>query len=297
MRHIDIKDKIPELLPDSPNWGLFVRVGDLTKLRGNPDGTFHHANYESGLLLYSLVMKFRPTQILEIGTGRGYGAMCMAMGLRDAGIDGKIITLDVHAYDQKQEWAIDDGNGPRIENLSLKDVWEKHFDDDLRGRIEHRQGFSSDGMERLLAEGNFHPQLIYIDGDHTYTITRHDLFASMLLAARPFRILMDDYHPRSDLYGVRRLVDDTLEPVFQMDAIHNDQRWHGEARAKLPISESNYAQVLLDSDKTSQDIDAAFPTKKLEHVVKAHRRWGRTSLFMEYGMLNLRKRLGLLERQ
>jgi hypothetical protein len=297
MRHIDIKDKIPELLDNAPDWEAFVRVGDLTKLRGNPDGSFHHANYESGLLLYALVRKFRPTHILEIGTGRGYGALCMAMGLRDAGIDGEIITLDVHAYDQQQEWAIDDGSGPRLEQLSLKDVWETHFDDDLRARIEHRQGFSSHGMEKLLAEGDFHPQLVYIDGDHTYTITRHDLYASMLLAARPFRILMDDYHPHSDLYGVRRLVDDTLSKVFQMDAIHNDQRWYGEERAERPINASNYAQVLLDSEKTSQNIDSVFPRKKLEHVVKAHRRWGRMSLFMEYGLLNIRKRMGLLERK
>jgi hypothetical protein len=271
-------------------------VGDLTKLRGNPQAGFHHANYESGLLLYALVRHFRPTEILEIGTGRGYGAMCMAMGLRDAGIDGKIITLDVHRYGEKQEWAIDDGGGSRVERLSLQDVWEKHFDADLRAMIEHRQGFSSDGMEGLLAEDGFHPQLVYIDGDHTYTITRHDLYASMLLAARPFRILMDDYHPRSDLYGVRRLVDDTLAPVFEMDAIHNDQRWLGEARADVPLSESNYAQVLLDSDKTKTDIETAFPRQKLERTVRAHRRWGRASLFVEYGKLNLRKRLGLLDR-
>ncbi|HLA43315.1 MAG TPA: hypothetical protein VJZ27_07780, partial [Aggregatilineales bacterium] len=154
MRHIDIKDKIPELLPDeSPDWNRFVRLGNLTKLRDNPDGTFHHANYESGLLLYALVRHFKPRQLLEIGTGRGYGAFCMAMGLRDAGIsDGKIITLDIHAYDQQQHWALDDGSGARIEQLSLRQVWERYTDAELRAMIEHRQGFSSGGMENLLGE-------------------------------------------------------------------------------------------------------------------------------------------------
>jgi hypothetical protein len=296
MRHIDIKDKIPELLPQLPDWAEFVRLGNLTKLRDNPNGTFHHANYESGLLLYALVRHFRPNRILEIGTGRGYGSFCMAMALRDGGIDGKIITLDVQGYEEKIAWALDDGSGARIENLSRRDVWEKYLDADLRRMVELRQGYSSEGMARLLEENNFHPQLIYIDGDHSYTVTRHDLFASMLLADRPFRILLDDYHPRSDLYGVRRLVDDMLEPVFQMDAIYDDRRWYGEVFEQWALGQARYAQVLLDSEKTHQAVEAAFPRQRLERVVKAHRRWGRWSLFWENRLLNLRKRLGLLGR-
>jgi len=293
MRHIDIKDKIPELLPTPPDWGAFLKLGDLLKLRDQADGSFQHANYESGLLLYALVRHFKPTRILEIGTGRGYGAFCMALALRDNGTpDGKIITLDVYNYTQKQHWALDDGGGARVEQLSLQDVWEKHLDADLRAMVEHRQGFSSDGMAALLAAGDFKPQLVYIDGDHTYTITRHDLYAAMLLADRPFRVLMDDYQPRSDLYGVRRLVDSQLDPVFALDAIYNDRRWYGEPYEQVPLNQAPYAQVLLDSEKTKTALDAAFPPAELRRVVVAHRRWAQLSLFFEHTWLNLRKRLG-----
>lgn len=295
MRHIDIKDKIPELLDSPPDWSAFVKLGNLTKLRDQPDGTFGPANYASGLLLYALVRHFKSTQILEIGTGRGYGAFCMAMGLRDAGISGKIITLDVHAYDEKQRWALEDGKGARVEQLSLKDVWETRLDPQLRAMIEHRQGWSSDGMAALLAENRFHPQLVYIDGDHTYTVTRHDLYAALLLAAQPCRILLDDYHPRSHLYGVRRLVDDTLEAIFELEAIYNDRRWYGEPDEHLPLSAAPYAQVLVDTAKTKIPLERALPRRELERVVKAHRRWGRLALLAEHGVLSFRKRLGLLE--
>lgn len=295
MRHVDIKTKIPELIDDIPAWERFVHLGNLLKLRQDPDGTFRHANYASGLLLYALVRHFKPTRILEIGTGRGYGAFCMAMALRDAGIDGHIVTLDMRAYDEPQNWPISDDDGARFEKLSLADVWDKRLDPQLRPYIEHQQGFSAQGMRRLIEKGNFRPQLVYIDGDHGYVTTRHDLFASLLLADSPFRILMDDYHPRSNLYGVRRVVDNLLAPVFELEAIYNDNRWHGEASAEIPLEQAPTAQVLLDSDKMKQPLAVTLPEKKLRHVVESHWRWGKLSFMLEEKRLSLRKRLGLVE--
>lgn len=292
MRHVDIKDKIPELVTEYPAWDTFVRLGNLTKLRDQPDGTFRHANYESGLLLYALVKHYKPRQILEIGTGRGYGAFCMAMALRDCGINGKIITLDMKAYTEKQHWPLDDGSGAVIGQYSLKEVWEKYLDANLRALVEPRQGTSVEGLARLLAENTFHPDFIYVDGDHSFVVSRHDVFASLLLAARPFRMLLDDYLPRSRLYGVRKLVETSLEPVFEMEAIYNDRRWYGEADEHTPLTQAATAQVLLDSEKIKQPIDSVLPRERLQKTVQAHRRWWKLSLFTEKGLLGLQKRLG-----
>jgi hypothetical protein len=297
MRHVDIKTKIPELLAEIPPWEDFVRLGNLTKLRQDANGRFHHANYESGLLLYALVRHYRPTQILEIGTGRGYGAFCMAMALRDNGDLGRIVTLDVKSYTEKQDWPIDDGQGARVASLSLQEVWEGQLDPTLRAMIDLRQGFSSQGLAQFRAEKDFRPQFVYIDGDHSYTITRHDLFASWLLVDSPFCILLDDYMPRSDLYGVRRLVDDELEPLFELEAIHNDRRWYGEEREATPLTDSTYAQVLLDSRKVKQEWQLTFPRHELERVVEAHQRWGRYSLMRENALLRWRKNVVGLERR
>lgn len=293
MRHVDIKTKIPELIPQIPDWEAFVRLGNLTKLRQNDQGEFHHANYESGLLLYAIIRHYKPAQILEIGTGRGYGAFCMAMALRDNGTQGKIITLDVKSYTDKQTWPFDDGSGPRIESFSLQEVWEGYLDAELRAMIELRQGFSSHAMQQLLQENTFHPQFIYIDGNHTYPVSRHDLFASLLLAdSSSFRILLDDYTPHSHIYGVRRLVDSRLAPVFELEAIHNDRRWYGEANQDRPVSDSHYAQVLLDSQRAKQNWQMALPRAELERTVKQHRQWGWYSAKWEDTRISWYNRLG-----
>ena len=50
-------------------------------------------NFERGILLYSLITKYRPQNILEIGTAEGFSALCMAWALTDSNIDGKIFIL------------------------------------------------------------------------------------------------------------------------------------------------------------------------------------------------------------
>src|SRR5690348_10880800 len=89
MWNVDVKDKVRTLVTSHPAWDVFVRLGDLTKLRAESGG-FRRVNYESGVLLYALVRHFRPRTILEIGTGRGFGAFAMAMALEDMGGDGEV---------------------------------------------------------------------------------------------------------------------------------------------------------------------------------------------------------------
>jgi hypothetical protein len=274
MRHVDVKEKVAELGVDHPEWDVFRRLGDLTKLRATSAG-YQAVNYESGILLYSLVRKHRPRRLLEIGTGRGYGALCMAMALEEGGIDGRIVTIDTRAYDEPQEWAIDDGTGPRVARLSRRDVWERHVESRLRERVRQVHGSSFDGLALLLAEAGDPVEMVYIDGDHTHPVVRHDFYASLLLTRPPFRMLLDDYTPLSHLYGVRRLVDDEIAPVFEAEAIHTDGRWPGQAAAAVPLDRSDQAQVLIDSEKTKRPLAEAFPRARVARIVRFHRRWPR----------------------
>jgi hypothetical protein len=274
MRHVDVKEKIPELMPQPPDWPAFVRLGNLTKLRARPDGSFYRANFESGMLLYALVRRFQPRSILEIGTGRGFGALSLAMGMRDEGIAGRVLTVDVLDADQPQEWALDEGTGPRVARLSRAEVWGRHFDRELLSRIECAQGTSTEALDRLLRSRTFRADLVYIDADHSWPGARHDYLASLLLANRPFRILLDDYQPRSDLYGVRRLVDEEVERDFETEAIYTDRRWHGEENAAVPLSNASYAQVLVDSDRARKGLDQILDRGRLIARLGRHRRFG-----------------------
>ncbi len=274
MRHVDVKEKVAELVEAAPDWPAFVRLGDLTKLRYNADGTFQRPNFESGPLLHALVRHFRPQTVLEIGTGRGFGAISLAMGLRDAGIPGRVVTLDVLPHDQPQQWAIDDGRGPRVDSLSRREVWESHVDTALRSRIECRCGDSTTLLDQLIADPSFRADLVYVDADHDWPGVRHDYLASLLVAARPFRILFDDYQPASDLYGVRRLVDDEIARDFDLEAIHTDGRWHDGANAAAPLAESTYAQILLDSEKLRGAPDRVLDSRRVAKRLGRHRRFG-----------------------
>ena len=292
MRHVDVKDKVAELVPENPPWGEFVRLGRLTKLRRWPDGRFGAVNFESGLLLYALVKRFRPRSILEIGTGRGFGALCLATALRDLGGEGRIVTVDMNAYGQRIDWALDDGSGPRVQTLSMQDVWEQHTDASVRALIEPRSGPSAAVLRALRSEG-FRADLVYIDGDHTYPGVRHDLYASLLVAARPFRMLLDDYTPGSDVFGVRRLVDEELVSVFETEAIHTDGRWDGGAHAGEPLATSVSAQVLIDSERVRQAIGPLLA--RAPGVVECHRRWGRALRGWDRAKRAVKRRLGGLD--
>jgi hypothetical protein len=289
LRHVDVKDKVAELAVEHPAWEDFVRLGRLTKLRRLPDGRFAEVNFESGLLLYALAMKYRPRSVLEIGTGRGFGALCLATALRDLGGEGRVVTVDVNSYEQPIDWAIDDGTGPRVASLSMKDVWERHVDAAVRGLVEPRSGPSVEVLRALRAEG-FRADLVYIDGDHTYPGVRHDLYASLLVSARPFRMLIDDYTPGSDVFGVRRLVDEDLAPVFEAEAIHTEGRWEGGELCGEPLSQSFSAHVWIDSERTRQPIDPLLA--RAAGIVERHRRWGGALRGWDRATRALRRRLG-----
>ena len=83
MRLLDVRDKVRALGVPHPDWSVFQRIGDLTKLRRDAIRGFHPVNYESGLLLYALVARYRPAAVLEIGTGRGFASLCMAQAMVD----------------------------------------------------------------------------------------------------------------------------------------------------------------------------------------------------------------------
>jgi predicted O-methyltransferase YrrM len=62
----------------------FVEVGDKTAARLDKEtGEHYRRDYGRGMMLYSMIKRFKPVRVFEIGMGRGYSGICMVKALRE----------------------------------------------------------------------------------------------------------------------------------------------------------------------------------------------------------------------
>jgi predicted O-methyltransferase YrrM len=111
--------------------------------------------YPHGRLLYATLRHYlarkQPSSvnIIETGTARGFSALCMAKALEDAGVEGRIFTVDLIPHTREIYWnCIDDLEGKRS-RAQLLAPWAS-----LRDRVIFLQGNSlsllpSLGLERV----------------------------------------------------------------------------------------------------------------------------------------------------
>ena len=179
MKITHIKNKLSELgYPvESLSLGDFDAIGEFTAKKSRSSdselykkvGCFFRPNYERGMLIYSLIRKYKVHSYLEIGFGRGYSAICAAKAMTDEGIDGLITTIDPY-FDQNQ-----------IENIGR--IFPKAWLEKLN--------FIQEKSENIVPTlGNF--DMIYIDGDHRQEAVRKDW--EMCKDKWKRIVLFDDYH-------------------------------------------------------------------------------------------------------
>ena len=70
MKKVDVKTFINSLEKRIPSNDKFQKLGDLTALYKDKDGNFVRFNYERGPLIYALIAKYQPKNVLEFGTCR-----------------------------------------------------------------------------------------------------------------------------------------------------------------------------------------------------------------------------------
>ncbi|MGQ0765579.1 MAG: O-methyltransferase [Gemmatimonadota bacterium] len=242
---------------DAEREEMFRRLASLTALRIASDGSFYISNYYRAHLLSTLVAIHRPATILEIGTGRGYGALAMAMAAEYTGTDARILSVDVLPPDHVQMWPIDEGAGPCIVERKLIDVWSS-LPGEWTGRITLITGRSTDVMKEMLADPGAPPiDLAFIDGGHDYWTARHDVLAAVLSARnRPLTIVMDDY---GGVQGgdVIKLVEKVMRPRIAADAM---------SIIRMPQSATEHADngphamVYIDGRRTTLGPSVVAPT-------------------------------------
>lgn len=255
--------------PANEDWSRIREIAELTALRLDSDGEFYISNFWRGPMLYSLVRRLKPRMILELGTGRGYGAFCMAMALDDGNIEGKLVTVDRTPGHAKYDWAfVDSDRQNRVSNTSLNEFWEHNLPESLRERIEFRCGDTA-AVHDLLADLDQPIDLVFIDGDHSYNGVTLDFLSSHAISAANAVFVFDDYSSASG-YGIRKLINDDISRFYSVKVLDMDPT------AAHDISVDHMMAICNDE---AAEITADFSSPSdLRFRYLTFRRWGRSQL-------------------
>lgn len=195
-------------------------------------GAFFKPNLERGLLIYSLITKYKLDSYLEVGFGRGYSALCAAKAFADLGNDGQVMVIE-----------------PNLDDKHMA-LLAQAFPAEWTSRIQVARGLSSDVLPRMQDKYD----LIYVDGDHTAPVVRgdwegvKDLWTSFCL--------FDDWHmdtgtdPAIQVHEALAdcdLPDDVKAELVIMDrrVFFDDRRW--------PDEKIRYGQLLLTRSGAAEE--------------------------------------------
>lgn len=121
-------------------------------------------NWQHGRVLYALTRKYLecqdgPIACLDIGTAKGFSALCLRWALNDAGVDGEIVSVDViNPQERVSRNTVADVDGIKTLGEILAPWWP-----DAQGIT-----FLKSTGQQWLQE---HPQRVhvaFVDGKHSY---------------------------------------------------------------------------------------------------------------------------------
>ena len=259
-------DFISSLNVIHPEFEKFLKLGDMTALfHEESKNQFIKLNYERGLLLYCLITKYQPKNVLEIGTASGFGTLCMAWAMVENNINGKIFTIDPIPINEKTKRVLNDQkNGPKIENISVKELWEKTAKKEWLDKITPISGYSGKILDEYsLPKFDFG----YIDGAHFFDAVKHDFYSFLNHTNNEFGMLFDDYVDRPH-YGIKKLVDSDISKNFDVSLIKTDTDLHLEKILSLP--KHDYGMCWLHSNSLKKSLNDAYPQSIRDEYIKKY---------------------------
>ena len=263
MQITDIRSFIKSLEIAVPDDEKFLRLSKSTPMYPENE-ELHSINYERGILLYALIAKYKPRNVLEIGTAKGYSTLCMAWAMHDHNIPGIIYTIDP-ALDTKFEIKIDD----EINVLTTTSLWKKIAPYEWISKIKPYAGHSGEIMDK-----HQFPKIdfAYIDGHHVYEAVEHDFYAFLNISSNDFCILFDDY-ALSD--GVTKLIDNDVSENFDGVLIKtNTEHPYKELGFDLNSKFGVYhAMCWFQQDSLKKPLQQAYPIHKINDVLKKYRKF------------------------
>jgi len=227
-------------------------------------------NYERGILLYSLIAKYRPKNVLEIGTAEGYSALCMAWAMTDYNINGRIFTIDPKPFDVPVERKITWEENPKHNTvmLSTKELWNKFADKEWIKKIEVLTGFSGEILQKKTKE---FPKMDmgFIDGHHKYEAVLHDFYAFLRTASENFYLLFDDYIP-NETADVTQVIDEEVIPNFDVTLIKTNAK---QQRKELHATENELDMCWMKSSSLKKSLQEIYPKSRSEQIINKYLKW------------------------
>lgn len=171
------------------------RVAEFGKLLGmkSKGEALYGSNFERGLLLRQILREKRPERVLELGTGRGFGTICMADCAVAENLDCVIETVDFIPGDQPQKWPLEKNGTPVYESRALGEFWAAEFPA-LSRKINRHHGATTDILT-ALGKQKAAFDFIFVDAAHDLRSVFLDLTGALSLITPGGCILMDDFAP------------------------------------------------------------------------------------------------------
>ena len=229
-------------------------------------------NYERGILLYSLIAKYKPKNVLEIGTAEGYSALCMAWAMTDYDINGRIFTIDPKPFDVPIKREITLEENPKHESimLSTKELWNKFANKEWIKKIEVLTGFSGEILQKKTKE---FPKMDmgFIDGHHTYEAVIHDFYAFLQTASENFSLLFDDYSYHVDV-NVSKAINEEIVPNFDVTQIITNAKQQRKEANRLALTHE-LGMCWIESRSLKKPLREIFPKSKSAQIINDYLKW------------------------
>lgn len=218
IRAIEPDDFIDSLGIAAPAQHEFTWIANRTALRRDHHGRFYESNVARGRILHALVRARRPRNVVEVGTGRGYGALSMAWAMTAERLDGTVYTIDLIPPHRRIEWVLqDEDRGARVERRSRESVWSA-FPVEWTSRIVSLTGRSDRIFQHWRERGLPKIDLAFVDGGHDRATARRDVAAVCALSAPRFGLLADDFVDRPG-YGVKAAFQEVFRDTVPLTII------------------------------------------------------------------------------
>ena len=229
-------------------------------------------NYERGILLYSLIAKYKPKNVLEIGTAEGYSALCMAWAMTDYDINGRIFTIDPKPFDVPIKREITLEENPKHESimLSTKELWNKFANKEWIKKIEVLTGFSGEILQKKTKE---FPKMNmgFIDGHHTYEAVIHDFYAFLQTASENFSLLFDDYSYHVDV-NASKVINEEIVPNFDVTQIITNAKQQRKEANRLALTHE-LGMCWIESRSLKKPLREIFPKSKSAQIINDYLKW------------------------